>query len=198
MRKDEITIGGTYSAKVGARTLDVRIESENAKGGWNATAVDSGKPVRIKDARQLRGPAGAEGERTVEPADDAGDTGDPDLVPLTALDKEKRKAGKGKRGGKGARSKEPKPPKSKKEKPPKEKKHKAMSALDAAAEVLKAKGEPMRCKEMVAEMKEKGLWSTTAPTPEATLYSAILRELAKGKDSRFRKTDRGHFALNTR
>ena len=33
-------------------------------------AVDSGKPVRIKDARHIRGAAGAEGERTVDPADD--------------------------------------------------------------------------------------------------------------------------------
>jgi hypothetical protein len=196
MKRDEVTIGGNYSAKVGARTLDVRIDGENAKGGWNATAVDSGKPVRIKDARQLRGPAGAEGERTVEPADDAAPEGDGNLVPLTALDREKRKGGKAKRGAKGARAPKEKPAKTKTPKAPKEKKPKAMSALDAAAAVLKAKGEPMRCKEMVAEMKEKGLWSTTAPTPEATLYSAILRELAKGKDSRFKKTDRGYFALN--
>ena len=50
---------------------------------------------------------------------------------------------------------------------------------------------------MVEEMKDKGLWSTTAPTPAATLYSAILREITtKGRESRFRKTDRGHFGLN--
>ena len=42
-----------------------------------------------------------------------------------------------------------------------------------------------------------GLWATAAPTPAATLYSAILREVGKkGDKSRFRKTDRGHFALN--
>src|SRR5687767_13158333 len=77
-----------------------------------------------------------------------------------------------------------------------ESKPKKVSLLDAAAVVLKAKGEPMRCKEMVATVVEKGLWKTDAPTPEATLYSAILREMKKGKDSRFRKTDRGHFAVN--
>ena len=70
-----------------------------------------------------------------------------------------------------------------------------MSCLDAAAAVLKAKGEPMRCIDMIEAMKERGLWTTAAPTPAATLYSAILRELAKGSASRFKKTDRGHFTL---
>ena len=38
---------------------------------------------------------------------------------------------------------------------------------------------------------------TDAPTPAATLYSAIMREMkVKGKDARFKKTERGHFALN--
>jgi hypothetical protein len=32
--------------------------------------------------------------------------------------------------------------------------------------------------------------------PAATLYSAILRELGKGKDSRFKKTDKGRFTLS--
>ena len=108
---------------------------------------------------------------------------DPDLVPLSEMDKEKKAAGKGAKA-----KREPKAPK-----PPKEKK---MSCLDAAAAVLKDKGEPMQCKAMVEAMFQKKLWTTDAPTPAATLYSAILRELAKGKESRFRKIDRGHFALN--
>ena len=71
-----------------------------------------------------------------------------------------------------------------------------MGCLDAAAEVLNATGAPMRCKDMIAAMAEKGLWTSTASTPEATLYSAILREITtKGDKSRFLKTDRGHFAL---
>jgi hypothetical protein len=77
--------------------VDVRIESVNAKGGWNAVAADSGKPVRIKDARQIRRRAG-DGERTVEPADDAAPEGDGDLVPLTALDKEKKRGRKKTKG----------------------------------------------------------------------------------------------------
>jgi hypothetical protein len=116
--------------------------------------------------------------------------GDPDLVPLTAIDKE-RKAAKG--GGKPKAVKEPKA--TKETKPAKA--DKAMSCLDAAAAVLKAKGEPMRCKDLINEMFAKKLWHSDAPTPAATLYSAILREMGrKGAKARFKKTDRGHFALN--
>ena len=42
----------------------------------------------------------------------------------------------------------------------------------------------------------KKLWfSPKGVTPHATLYSAILREInTKGKDARFKKTERGKFA----
>ena len=188
MKKEDVTVGASYSAKVGKKPVDVRIESENAKGGWNATAADTGKPVRIKDARQLRGPAGAEGERTVEPADEAGGGADD---PEPRSDKGKKRG-----GSKAKAAKAPKEKTAKVKKPAKEKAPKAMSALDAAAAVLKAKGEPMRCADMIAAMKEKGLWETNAPTPSATLYSALLREITKkGSASRFKKTDRGLFTL---
>jgi hypothetical protein len=117
---------------------------------------------------------------------------DPDLVPLTEIDKQ-RKAGKS--SGKGKATKEPKAAKGTAAKAPKA--DKGMSCLDAAAAVLKAKGEPMRCKDLINEMFAKKLWHSDAPTPAATLYSAILREMGrKGAKARFRKTDRGHFALN--
>jgi hypothetical protein len=71
-----------------------------------------------------------------------------------------------------------------------------LSQLDAAVQVLKAKGEPMNCVGMVAVMLEKGMWMTGGKTPAATLYSAILREITtKGSEARFKKTDRGHFTL---
>jgi len=72
-----------------------------------------------------------------------------------------------------------------------------MSALDAAAKVLAEKKEPMTSKEMIEAMTAKGYWTSPGgKTPHATLYSAILRELqVKGKDARFKKTERGRFAL---
>ena len=73
---------------------------------------------------------------------------------------------------------------------------KKLSAIDAAAKVLVDAGEPMNAKAMIEAMATKGLWTSPGgKTPHATLYSAILREIAtKGKEARFKKTDRGHFA----
>ena len=77
-------------------------------------------------------------------------------------------------------------------------KPKKLSALDAVAQVLAASKEPMNAKEMIDAMAAKGLWTSPGgKTPHATLYSAILREVGtKGKEARFKKTDRGHFASN--
>jgi HB1, ASXL, restriction endonuclease HTH domain len=77
-------------------------------------------------------------------------------------------------------------------------KPKKLSALDAAAQVLAVSKEPMNAKEMIDAMAAKKLWTSPGgKTPHATLYSAILREIAtKGKGARFKKTDRGHFAAN--
>jgi len=74
---------------------------------------------------------------------------------------------------------------------------KKLSALDAAARVLGESNQAMSCQEMVEAMAAKGYWASPGgKTPSATLYSAILRELkAKGTDARFRKTERGKFAL---
>ncbi len=71
-----------------------------------------------------------------------------------------------------------------------------MSCIDAAAKVLVEKGEPMNCKEMIEAMATKGYWITPGgKTPHATLYSSIAREIRdKGKDSRFKKSERGKFA----
>ncbi len=73
-----------------------------------------------------------------------------------------------------------------------------MSQLEAAVKVLEQADGPMTTKEMVEQMAAKGYWKSPAgKTPHATLYAAILREIAKkGTDARFRKTDRGQFALN--
>ncbi len=73
-----------------------------------------------------------------------------------------------------------------------------LSALDAAAQVLAASKEPLNAKQMIDAMAAQGLWTSPGgKTPHATLYSAILREIGtKGKEARFKKTERGHFAAN--
>jgi hypothetical protein len=71
-----------------------------------------------------------------------------------------------------------------------------MTCLNAAAKVLTEKAETMTCKETIEAMADKGYWTTPGgQTPHATLYSSIAREiLDKGKESRFKKSDRGKFA----
>lgn len=103
------------------------------------------------------------------------------------LDGKPADAAKGK-GGKAPKT--PKAPKAAKEKKPKR-----VSALDAAAQIIAGSKVPMRAKEMIAEMEAKGLWkSPGGKTPEATLYAAIIREIAaKGNASRFKKHERGIF-----
>ncbi|MDB5384386.1 MAG: restriction endonuclease, partial [Planctomycetaceae bacterium] len=97
-------------------------------------------------------------------------------------------------------SDEPKTKKVTKTKPASDQpKVKKMSALDAAATVLGEATESMGTKEMIDAMSAKGYWTSPGgQTPQATLYAAILREInVKGVESRFAKTDRGRFGLNT-
>ncbi len=71
-----------------------------------------------------------------------------------------------------------------------------LSGLDAAAQILAKAKEPMGCKDMAEQAIEHGLWSPGGKTPHATLYAAIIREIAKkGKDARFQKVERGRFQL---
>ena len=71
-----------------------------------------------------------------------------------------------------------------------------MSGLDAAAKVLADAREPLDTKTMVERMIGQGLWTTGGKTPAATIYAAIIREIAvKGDASRFVKSDRGKFAI---
>ena len=94
------------------------------------------------------------------------------------------------RGAKGARY-----AKAPTEKPAKPAKTKHLSALDAAAKVLAESDRPLRAIDMVEVMHAKGLWTSPGgKTPEATLYAAIIREIAaKGTAARFKKHERGVF-----
>jgi hypothetical protein len=75
-----------------------------------------------------------------------------------------------------------------------------VSAIDAAAQVLKTTGKPMRAQELITAMAEQKLWTSPGgKTPHATLYAAILREInTKGTAARFTKIERGQFAFNAK
>jgi hypothetical protein len=70
------------------------------------------------------------------------------------------------------------------------------SMLDAAAEILKDALHPMSSKELIAAMEEAELWtSPSGKTPWNTLSAAIGREASQKENPRFKKADKGKFAL---
>jgi restriction system protein len=72
-----------------------------------------------------------------------------------------------------------------------------MSARDAVAEVLSESGEPLHYRVITERMLERGLWTTSGKTPEATINAQIVTEINdKGSGSRFVRTAPGTFALN--
>lgn len=71
---------------------------------------------------------------------------------------------------------------------------KHMSGLDAAEQVLRAAGEPLRPAVIYERAKAEGLWSPAGKTPIATLAAALCISVKKGK-GRFTKAGRGLFGL---
>ena len=178
MKKHEVKLGGRYSAKVSDKVVVVRIDAENPHGGWEATNETTGKKVHIKSAQRLRAEWKKPGAKTAKatpeaaPAADVGPTAKPDAKVAPEAKGKKAKAAK----PKGER------------KP---------GILTLAADVLRDAKAPMDCKAIVEKVLAKGLWHTKGKTPAATLYAAIIREIAaKGKETRFHKTDRGMFELS--
>jgi hypothetical protein len=71
-----------------------------------------------------------------------------------------------------------------------------MSMLDAAIEILKGTSHPMSSKELITAMEEAELWtSPSGKTPWNTLSAAIGREVSEKDNPRFKKADKGKFAL---
>ena len=64
MKKNEVQIGGVYTAKVTNKVVQVRIDAESRYGGWEATNLETGKKVRIKSPTRLRAAVGGDGAAT--------------------------------------------------------------------------------------------------------------------------------------
>ena len=133
MKKNQVKVGGMYTAKVSDKLVTVRIDSTHSAGGWHATNTATGKRIRVRSAQRLRGA----------------------VKGAAKVDAKKVKA-----TGGGA-------------------KPKRVSALDAAAQILKSAGKPMRAQELIAAMAEQNLWkSPGGATPWATIYT-VWTMLAK-------------------
>jgi hypothetical protein len=184
MKKAEVQIGAQYWANVSGKRCEIRIDGERPRGGWDATNLATGKRIVIKSAQRLQdaprrrgrqAKVTTEGNVTIvenEPA--TVETIGSESTTAVGVLKKPRKT-KNETGEAG---------------------EKKLSCMTAALKVLTESGEPMNAKEMIDAMEAKGYWSSPGgKTPQATLYSAILRELARGDESRFIKTERGRFIV---
>lgn len=187
MKKADVKVGGEYYATVSGKRCEVRIDAEKPRGGWDATNLATGKKILIKSAARLqsevssrrgRAKVTTEGNVTIvqnEPATVEVFGGDSSTV--VGVLKKPRKSTVPNAASIGASDKK-------------------MSCIAAALRVLGESSEPMNAQEMITAMEAKGYWTSPGgKTPHATLYSAILRDLAKGDASRFVKTERGRFTI---
>ena len=187
MKKAEVKIGGKYYANVSGNRCEIRIDAEKPRGGWDATNLATGKKILIKSAQRLQGEVGAkrgrakvstEGNVTVvenEPATVETIGGDSSAAVAVLKKPRKAKTESSETGEPG---------------------EKRLSCVTAALKVLSESSEPMNAQELITAMEAKGYWTSPGgKTPHATLYSAILRDLAKGDDSKFVKTERGRFTV---
>jgi len=170
MKKANVQTGATYLVKVAGNLVPVKIDREHDSGGWLGVRVKTGKTIRIKSPQRLRKRLddAAAGAKTPTKATK-------DAKPAAKRDTGERVATGGEPGGK------------------------KMSLLDAAAHILSLGAAlPMRCKDIVDLAISRDLWSPRngGKTPANSLHAAIQREIkTKGDASRFRKAERGKFAL---
>lgn len=181
MKKADVKIGGVYGATVSGKRVEVRIETEKPRGGWEATNLATNKKVHIKSGQRLQPVAGS--KRTAKnPSGEKATAANSEVAVAETVDAPKavlKKPRKARAPGVDATEKK-------------------LSCVTAALKVLAESGEPLNTKEMIDAMGHKGYWSSPGgKTPHATLYSAILRDLAAGDGARFVKTERGRFAART-
>ena len=187
MKKAEVKIGGKYYANVSGNRCEIQIDAEKPRGGWDATNLATGKKILIKSAQRLLGEVGAkrgrakvttEGNVTVvenEPATVETIGGETSTAVAVLKKPRKAKTETTETGDAG---------------------EKRLSCVAAALKVLGESSEPMNAQELITAMESKGYWTSPGgKTPHATLYSAILRDLAKGDDSKVVKTERGRFTV---
>ena len=228
MKKNEIEIGSTYTAKITNRVVPVRIDATNPHGGWDATNLATKKKVRIKSAAKLRGvyrdgakadPAtsraakpetttptpnttlssvmknvAAEDQSKTQARESA--TAEDVIVPAKAATMATVAKGNAKATTKATPARNATRANDA-AKTAKTTKPKRISGLDLAAKVLTEAKEPLAAK-AIAERAIAAGWQTNGQTPSATLYAAMIREIArKGNAARFKKVGRGLFEIKT-
>ena len=75
MKKNQVTIGNVYTAKVSGKLARVRITGENPHGGWDGLNIDTKRKVRVKTAGRL--------QRQIADPDAPAATSEPEASPAT-------------------------------------------------------------------------------------------------------------------
>jgi len=188
MQREEIQIGASYTCRVGRNTVEVRVTAASAEGGWQVE-THTGRTMAIRDPERFVARVGQEAG--------TGDAGAPATEPAAATPATPE-------GAEAPAAEPPPPPATTETRAPGEQCAGAqaeggtMSLLDAAVHLLGRADGPMQCKDLVEQARAQGLWAPRrgGKTPDRTLYAAILREITgKGDAARFRKAERGRFAL---
>jgi len=167
MKLENVKVGETYTLAVGKNAVQVTVKGVDEKGKITVVTA-SGKTMTVADTARLTV------HHTNAPQATKG------AKTKAAAPKTTKTASGRDVGQKGAPRGE----------------EKRLGLVDAAIQVMKAAGEPMNCRDVVKAVLEQKLWTTEGKTPAATLYAAILREIQKkGAEARFKKVERGQFAL---
>ncbi len=165
MKANAILVGHVYSVKLDGRCQPVLITGKKKGGGWTGEIVGLKKPKPVTIADPKM--VRAHSDTLTKRFGMAAAKAQAADAEAKAKTKKATRTPGGRRGG----------------------------ILDAAATILAKAKTPMHTKAIVEAALKQGLWQTKGKTPEATLYSAITREIAnKGKDSRFKKVGPGSFS----
>jgi hypothetical protein len=173
--KRKVEIGQVYSAKVGGSFVAVRADKSLGHGRYEGVTMrPEGTGPKVKFCTDaVRGEGMSQEQWRERHAPKQHD------LPMPSAAEVAQYQAKGKRSRAVKETGDRKP-----------------SGLDAAVRVLREAGTPLGCGDMVKTALEKGYWQTGGKTPAATIYAAIITEIAKkGAASRFRKTGRGMFEL---
>jgi len=176
MTQEEIRLGQCWMARLSKRELCVRLESRSPDGGWVARVMSHGRKVKIKSATQLI--QRCDKVRVYTVAEATTPNRRSHAVPPSVEPRRRKPVS---RVEKKAAEPVPLVP---------------LSLLDAAAVVLRKSKTALSTREIIALVVERKLWEPTGTTPWGSLSAALNREIqANGTQSRFRKRERGKYAL---
>ncbi|NLF18650.1 MAG: hypothetical protein GX595_15570 [Lentisphaerae bacterium] len=196
MQSEEIRIGASYTCRVGRNAVVVRVAGASADGGWQVE-THTGRTMAIRDPERFVARVGGETGAAEAPAPAT----EPAAAPPEAPEAGEAAAtveAPAVEPAEGAAPPVPEAQAAGERSEGTEAEGGTMGLLDAAVHLLGRAEGPMQCRDMVEQARAQGLWTPRrgGKTPDRTLYAAILREITtKGEAARFRKTERGRFAL---